>query len=298
MRVGAIFPQTEVPPDAAMIRDYAQAIEGMGFDHLVAYDHVVGADITDRPDWPTTYTNKSLLYEPLLLLGFMAGVTKTLELATGVLILSQRQTALVAKQASNLDVLCGGRLRLGIGTGSEALEYGALGVPFAERGRRLDEQIDVLRAFWTQDSVSFEGRYHKIPRVGMCPPPVQRPIPLWIGGSSPVAVKRAATKGDGWIPVLPAAEAKQRVAAFHDLVKAAGRDPAQVGVENVFAVSVDRTGGEQLNRLRSAEKDAEHCRIWQEAGATHVSIHAPVSAGLSFPAGHIEYLRNLMASFR
>lgn len=297
MKLGVIFPQTEVPPDAAMIKDYAQAVEAMEFDHMMAYDHVVGADIAGRPDWPTTFTNKAWFYEPLILLSFMAGVTKTLEFATGILIVSQRQTALVAKQVSNLDIFCGGRLRVGIGTGNNALEYEALGIPFEERGRRLDEQIDLLRTFWTRDSVDFEGRYHRVPGVGISPPPVQRPIPLWIGGYSQIAITRAATRGDGWMPVLPAAQAKECVAAFYERVKAAGRDPGKVGVNNVIAVSVSRTDGERLNRERSAEKDATDCRVWAEAGATHVSIHTPINAGLSFPGGHIKYLDNLRSAF-
>lgn len=299
MKIGAVFPQTEVPPDAAMIKEYAQAIEGMGFDHMVGYDHVLGTDVTNRPDWSTTYTNKSLFYEPLVFFSFLAGVTKTLEFATGVVILSQRQTALVAKQVSSLDIFCGGRLRLGIGTGWNTMVYEALGVPFEDRGKRLDEQIDLLQALWTKDSVSFQGRYHKISEVGLCPPPVQRPIPLWIGGHSPAAVRRAATKGDGWMPVLlPLTEAEDQIGAFYEQVRAAGRDPAKIGVEVILAVSVSKTEGERLNRARSPDEDAACCSVWEKAGATHVGIHAPIGVGLSFPDGHLQYLRDLMGALR
>ena len=169
---------------------------------------------------------------------------------------------------------------------------------YTARGKRLDEQIDLLRAFWTQESVHFEGRYHKISEVGMSPPPVQRPIPLWVGGYSEVAMSRAAQRGDGWMPVLSATQAKERVAAFYEQVKAAGRDPAKVGVDNVISVSVSRADGERMNRARSASKDAADCRLWAEAGATHVSIHAPINAGLSFPDGHIKYLHDLKIALR
>src|SRR5438093_4837394 len=192
MKIGVVFPTTEMPPDRSMIRDFAQAIEGMGYGHLIGYDHILGADTTNRPDWAQPWTNKTSFYEPLVLFSYLAAMTNILELATGVLVLPARQTVLVAKQASILDILCGGRLRMGIGVGYNALGFEALGVPLKHRGRRLEEQLDLLRELWIKDSVSFDGEYHKVTEAGLCPPSIQRPIPLWIGGRAPVAVRRAA----------------------------------------------------------------------------------------------------------
>src|SRR5712671_7790587 len=182
MHYGVVFPQIEFGNDPHAIKDYAQAAEGLGYDYLLVYDHVLSAHPDREPKLTGPYTHEDPFHEPMVFFGFLAGVTTRLELTTGILILPQRQTALVAKQAAEVDVLSRGRLRLGVGLGWNYVEYEALGMSFTDRGKRIEEQIAVLRALWTQEVVDFKGRWHRIDRAGINPPPVQRPIPLWMGG--------------------------------------------------------------------------------------------------------------------
>jgi probable F420-dependent oxidoreductase len=182
MQLGVIFPQTEIGADPKAIRDFAQAAEDMGYAHLIVFDHVLGADTAYHNNWQGPYTTADMFHEPFVLYGYLAAITERLELVTAVIILGQRQTALVAKQAAAVDVLSGGRLRLGVGIGWNAVEYEALGENFHDRGKRSEEQIAVLRALWTQEEVDFHGRWHDITHAGINPLPIQRPIPLWLGG--------------------------------------------------------------------------------------------------------------------
>src|SRR6185503_1086777 len=182
MRLGVVFPQLEIGADPAVIKDYAQTTEGLGYDYLLAFDHVLGANPNRLGGWQGPYTHESMFHEPFVLFGYLAGLTQRLELVTGVIILPQRQTVLVAKQAAEVDVLSGGRLRLGIGTGWNQVEYESLGASFADRGERIVEQVDLLRRLWTEPLVSFEGRWHRVSGAGLNPLPVQRPIPIWMGG--------------------------------------------------------------------------------------------------------------------
>ncbi|MCW5883269.1 MAG: LLM class F420-dependent oxidoreductase, partial [Anaerolineae bacterium] len=202
MKLGVVFPQTEIGPDPATVRAYAEAVEGLGFAYLQAYDHVLGADTRVRPDWRGPYTLETLFHEVFVLFGYLAAITHRLELVTGILILPQRQTALVAKQAAEVDVLSGGRLRLGVGVGWNHVEYEALGMDWKTRGVRQAEQIEVMRRLWVEDFVTFEGRFHTMTDVNILPPPVQRPIPIWFGGSHEAVIKRCARLGDGWMPIL------------------------------------------------------------------------------------------------
>ena len=210
MKIGVVFPQTEIGADPAAVRDYAQAAEELGYAHLMVYDHVLGADTSRHADWQGSYTSESMFHEPFVLFGYLAGITAKLELVTAVLILGQRQTALVAKQAAEVDLLTGGRLRLGVGVGWNHVEYEALNQGFGDRGRRYAEQITLLREFWTKDVVGFEGKYHKIDHAGINPQPVQRPIPIWMGAgarANPVpndrVLRRVARLADGWFPQMP-----------------------------------------------------------------------------------------------
>ena len=200
MRIGVTFPQTEIGNDPIAIRDYAQTVEGLGYHHLLVYDHVLGADITNRPGWTGAYRLEDPFHEVFVLLGYLAGLTASLELVVGVLILPQRQTALVAKQAAEVDVLSGGRLRLGVGVGWNPVEYEGLGKNFHDRGVRSEEQIALLRALWTAPSISFEGRWERVVAAGINPLPVQRPIPTWIGGYAEATLRRIGRLGDGWFP--------------------------------------------------------------------------------------------------
>ncbi|MCL0102259.1 LLM class F420-dependent oxidoreductase, partial [Dehalococcoidia bacterium] len=203
MQLGATFPQTEIGNDPGALRAYAQAVEDMGFDYILAYDHVLGADISKRSQWrpvrggPPTYNHTHMFHEPLVLFGYLGAITKRIGFSVGILVLGQRQTALVAKQAAEVDILTGGRLRLGIGAGWNDVEFEALGMTFHDRGRRNDEQIQVLRALWTQETVDFTGRWHTITAAGINPLPIQRPIPIWVGGGREPVLRRAGRYADG-----------------------------------------------------------------------------------------------------
>ena len=231
MRIGVVFPQTEIGQDPAVIRDYAQAVESMGYTHILAFDSVVGANPNRPGGWDSQYTYQHAFHEPFVLFAFCAGVTRRIELVTGIVILPQRQTALVAKQAAAVDVLTGGRLRLGVGIGWNHVEYEALNTEWKTRGARQAEQIEVMRKLWTEDQVTFRGRFHTLVDVTMLPVPVQRPIPIWFGGSSDAVVKRAARIGDGYMPIMTPEVAEPKIAMLYEHMKTFGRDPAKFGLE-------------------------------------------------------------------
>src|SRR5437773_493911 len=234
MKLGVVFPQTEIGSDPAVVRDYAQAAESTGYDHLLVFDHVLGAKVErfDKLGRRPPYTDQSPFHEVFVLFGYLAACTQRLELVTGILILPQRQTALVAKQAAAVDVLSGGRLRLGVGVGWNAVEYEALSQDFQTRGRRIEEQVAVLRALWTEEVVTFTGRWHRLVAAGLNPLPVQRPIPLWFGGGAEAVLRRIARMGEGWFPQLPpTAEASAMIERLRAYAAAAGRDAAAIGVE-------------------------------------------------------------------
>jgi probable F420-dependent oxidoreductase len=280
MRVGVVFPQTEITADPTAVKDYAQASEDLGFAHLLAYDHVLGANPASRPDWRAPYSHLDMFHEPFVLFGFLAGLTKRIELVTGIIILPQRQTVLVAKQAAALDVLSKGRLRLGIGIGWNAVEYEALGEDFKNRGRRSEEQVDVLRKLWTQQLVTYNGQWHKITDAGINPLPVQRPIPIWFGGTDERALRRLAKLGDGWFPQMgPDEKCQAAIEKIRAYAKEAGRDPDQIGIE-----------GRMHYDKGSAETWVKELEAWKKLGATHVSLNT-MKAGLTSPAAHIEAIR-------
>jgi len=229
MRLNAFFPTRDIGTDPAKIRDWAQAAEDLGYAHIEVPDHVFGA--TARDGWVPIYNEKDAFHETFVTIGFLAAVTKNIGLTSGVLISPQRQTGLIAKQAAEADVLSGGRIRLGIGVGWNHVEYQALGQDWSTRGARQGEQVEVLRALWTQDLVTFKGRFHDLKEVSITPAPIQRPIPIWLGGTSDAAVKRAARIGDGWMPIMPPDEAAPKLAALRAHLKAFGRDPATFGLE-------------------------------------------------------------------
>ena len=283
MRIGVVFPQTEIGQDPAVIRDYAQAVESMGFTHLLAFDSVVGAN-PDRPGgWDSPYTYQHAFHEPFVLFGFCAAVTQRIELVTGVIILPQRQTALVAKQAAEVDVLSGGRLRLGIGVGWNTVEFEALGENFGNRGKRVEEQLEVMRRLWTQELVTFEGRWHRVPDAGIKPLPVQQPIPVWMGGDSDVVIRRAARLADGWITLpsfRPGPAAQPTVDRLHALVREAGRDPARFGIEARMALAT----------LSPEERVAEMAAWRAMRGITHLCVNT-MGLGLPSPDEHVRTLK-------
>ena len=280
MRVGVIFPQTEIGADPAGVRAYAQAVQDLGFAHLEVYDHVLGADPAGYADWSGPYTIDSLFHEPFALFGYLAAVAPGLELVTAVIILPQRQTALVAKQAAEIDVLTGGRFRLGVGIGWNAVEYAGLGVPFASRARRFEEQIDVLRRLWTEPSTTFEGRFHTIRHAGIKPRPVQQPIPVWIGGSAEAALKRAAEIGDGFFPQRPLEGGwTATIDRMREWAVAAGRSPDAFGIDARIAAGTDAP-----DAWRATAEE------WRGLGASHLSINT-MNGGLRGPDEHIARLR-------
>jgi probable F420-dependent oxidoreductase len=287
MKLGVVFPQTEIGADPGAVRDYAQATETLGYNHLLAYDHVLGANAASRPGWHdmrgtgrTMYNHTDMFYEPFALFSYLAGVTQRLELMTGIIILPQRQTVLVAKQAATLDVLSGSRLRLGIGIGWNPVEYEALDMNFHNRGRRSEEQIEVLRALWTQELVTYKGRWHTITDAGLNPMPVQRPIPIWLGGREDRVLQRIARLGDGWLPTFRPDDAGQSfVEKMRAYAKEAGRDPSSIGIESRVTIA-----------NRSPEAWRAEVVAWQALGATHVGVNT-MNAGLSSPDAHIEALR-------
>jgi probable F420-dependent oxidoreductase len=240
MQVGAVFPQLEIGTDPDAIAAYARTVEQLGYDHLVIFDHVLGADSNRPGGWTGVYDHRSMFHEPFVLYGYLAALTTRLKLATAVIVLPQRQTALVAKQAAEIDVLSRGRVILGVGIGWNQVEYEALGQSFTNRGRRIEEQVAVLRALWTQEVVDLSGRWHRVDRAGLNPLPVQRPIPIWLGGGwdrqrrtivEPV-VRRIARIADGWFTHVPANDdGRAGMDAFRRLVQEEGRDPAKVPVE-------------------------------------------------------------------
>ena len=280
MRLGAIFPQTEIGSDPVAVRDFAQAAEGLGYEHLLVFDHVLGADTSVRQGWDRPYSSADMFHEPFVLFGYLAGLTETIEMVTGVLILGQRQTSLVAKQAAEVDVLTGGRLRLGIGVGWNAVEYEGLSESFTNRGRRSEEQIELMRKLWTNEVVDFHGRYHNVTHAGINPLPVQRPIPVWFGGGAPQVVKRIGRMGDGWFPQFePNSEGAERIAEMRGYATEAGRDPSAIGIEGRIGIATD----DQANWQKLAES-------WAEVGATHLSVNT-MRAGLQGPDQHIEAIR-------
>ena len=250
MQIGVTFPQTEIGPDPDMMVAFARAAEASGFSFVMPYDHVIGADTSTRPDWRGPYTSESPFHEVFVLFGFLAAHTN-LELVTGVLILPQRQTVLVAKQAAEVDVLTRGKFRLGVGIGWNEVEYQALGLEFRNRARRYEEQIEVLRLLWTHDVVTFTGRYHEIDAAGILPRPAQQPIPIWMGGgATPAVLERIGRLADGWIANAGlSTDLDERVAVIRESAARVGRDPDTIGVQGV-AMLMRTTDGDDVDGFR------------------------------------------------
>jgi len=277
MRIGVVFPQTEIGADVGAIRAYGQRVEELGFSHIMAFDHVLGADPAVHQGWDRAYQVKSTFHEPFVLFGFLAAVT-ALDLVTSVIILPQRQTALVAKQAAEVDLLSGGRLRLGVGIGWNHVEYEALGQDFGSRGRRISEQVELLRRLWTEPSLTYRGEFDRVTGAGLAPLPIQRPIPVWLGAESPRGYRRVGRLADGWFPQMaPGPELEAGLAVIRESAVAAGRDPAAIGVEGRPRWTGD------------AAELAETIQRWRDSGATHVAINT-MNAGLSTVDDHLAAL--------
>jgi probable F420-dependent oxidoreductase len=283
VRVGVVFPQTEIGSDPAVVRAYAAAVEELGYTHVLAYEHVLGAEPAAHPGWRGPYNVDSSFHEPFVLFGYLAAIT-SLELVTGVVVLPQRQTALVAKQAAEVDLLTEGRFRLGIGVGWNPVEYEALGKEFTDRGRRVTEQVALLRRLWTERSVTFRGTYETIVGAGLAPLPVQRPIPIWVGADSPPALRRAGRLADGWFPQMsPGPRLDEALALVREGAESAGRDPSTIGMEGRVALS------------HGVDVAAERIEAWRKRGATHVCVNT-MGTGAVDVGGHIIALAEVAAA--
>lgn len=271
MQIGITLPLVDIGGEPSVVRDFAQAAEALGYDHLAAPDHVLGANAASRPDWGNRNTSKDLFHDPFVLFGFLSGVTQRIGFSTQVLILAQRQTALVAKQAASLDVLSGGRFRLGIGIGWNEVEFVGLNESFHNRGRRSEEQVEVMRRLWAENHVSFAGQWHTIDDAGINPRPAKRMVPLWFGGHEDVTLRRIAKWGDGWI-MLAHEQGPKADAQFEKLrgfVKEAGRDPASIGLE-VWVSTAEGKGPDDWRRAFEG---------WKRSGVTHVTLNSTYGRG-------------------
>ena len=278
MRIGVVFPQTELGGDVGAVRAYGEGVEALGFTHVLAYDHVIGADPEVHRGWAGPYDVRTTFHEPFVLFGYLAAAT-SVELVTGIIILPQRQTVLTAKQAAEVDLLTGGRFRLGVGLGWNTVEYEALGKDFSNRGERLDEQVTLMRRLWTEPSVTHNGAHETVTGAGLAPLPVQRPIPVWFGGVAERALRRVGRLADGWFPQVPPGERLEEARAIiRQAAVEAGRDPDALGIEG-------RVGWEtgDVDRLvRQAGK-------WRDAGASHLGVNT-MGAGLGSVDDHLAAL--------
>jgi probable F420-dependent oxidoreductase len=278
MQIGVVYPQIELGGDPSAVGRFGKAVEDLGFDYLLAYDHVLGAVHADRtPQLPGPYTERDPFHDPFVMFGYLAGITERIGFATGVLVLPQRQTALVARQASDVDLLSGERLRLGVGVGWNYVEYEALGQDFRTRGARQEEQIELLRRLFTEPVVDLKGQFDRVDRAALLPKPT-RPIPIWLGGSSEKAFDRAARLADGFI-FFGAGGIDQAVAAWKSL-----RD--RVSKQNR---SVEEFGAEYVALSEGLDNLATEIESWRAAGGTHVAI-STMGFGLDSVDAHIDYI--------
>ena len=284
MRIGAVFPQTEAGTDIGAITDYIQNVESLGFDHILAFDHVLGANASSRPGWSGAYQHTDSFYEPITFYSYVAAITSRLELATGVIILPQRQTPLFAKQTATLDLISGGRLRLGIGTGWNQVEYEALGENFHNRGKRSEEQINLLRKLWSEELITFEGKFHTVTDAGLNPLPPGRSIPIWFGGMADPVLERVAKIGDGWLPLgSPNEKRKNTFDKLKKYLEQNSRSVSDIGIEAMVSLK-------NSNSDTDIKKDLS---AWAEMGTTHISINT-MNCGLKFPGEHITAISNFM----
>jgi probable F420-dependent oxidoreductase len=284
MRIGAVFPQLEIGNDPATITRWATEVQRMGFRHILAFDHVIGAGTDTRPG-RRGYTSESAFHEVFVLFGYLAALTTDIELVTGVLVLPQRQTALVAKQAAEVDVLSGGRLRLGVGVGWNDVEYDVLNERFDDRGARIEEQIALLRALWADPTIDFAGKWHRVENAGINPRPVRGRIPVWIGGNAEPVLRRAGRIADGWLPQgRPDARAADDLSRVLRYAEDAGRSPSDVGIEA------------RLSAARAPRETwSDFLAGWRDLGATHLAVDT-MGLGLTDVQGHLDVLEDALTA--
>ncbi len=282
MQLGIVFPQTEIGSDPVVVKDFAQALEALGYRYILTYEHVLGAD-PNRPGWEgyRPYDFRDAFHEPFVLFGYLAGLTQTLEFATGILVLPQRQAPLVAKQAAQVDLLSGGRFRLGVGVGWNEAEFEGMGANFHNRGQRIEEQVQLIRQLWREPLVSFAGRYHTVNRLGLNPLPARR-IPVWFGGFADIVLQRAARLGDGWFPGgRPGPALQAQLTRLDGYLAAEGRSRTDFGIDGRF----------KLKDLPPAGWEAE-IEAWHQLGASHLAL-STMGMGLASPQAHLNILQDL-----
>lgn len=283
IQVGVVYPQIELNGEAEAVRAIGDAIEAQGYGHLVAYDHVLGAEQADRqPELTGPYDENDPFHDPFVLFAYLAGRSDTLQFASGILILPQRQTALVAKQSADLALLSGDRFRLGVGVGWNWVEYEALGEDFATRGARADEQIELLRRYWTEPTVSFEGRFDRVDRAGIVPRP-SAPPPVWIGGFGEASLRRAVRQGDGFIFGGPRIRVAEQWDRLKELLVEAGRTPEEFGAEYLILSN------------KGAADVAAKVEQWRDSGGSHAAI-VTMGLGLDSTEAHIDYFGSVAAA--
>lgn len=281
MKIGVTFPHFDIGADRDAIRHYVEGVVSLGYDYFLAYDHVLGADTTNRPGW-TGYDKDDGFHEIFTLLAYVAALAPDLELVPSVVILPQRQTALVAKQAAEIDILTAGKFRLGVGIGWNAVEYEALGEDFSNRGKRSEEQIEVMRRLWQEPVLTYRGKWHTITEAGFKPMPIQQPVPVWIGGVTEIPVKRAARIGDGWFPMGVVDDTqRERLRMLRETAEQHGRSPDEIGID--ARIDTFRTGEENWERNIS---------LWRDAGATHLCVNT-MNLGLDVD-GHVATLERFI----
>jgi probable F420-dependent oxidoreductase len=279
VQLGAVLSQNE-KGEIAALRDYAQAVQDLGYDFLVVADHVVGSDAAAHPELERVFPIDNLLHEPFALLAYLSAAAPRLGMLTSVIILPQRQTVLAAKQAAEIDLMTGGRFRFGVGIGWNPLEFEALGTSFANRARRFEEQIEVMRRLWSERLVTFEGRYHTLRAAGINPRPIQQPVPIWIGASAEAAVRRACQIADGYLPLRPLDGGwEATIEKVHGWLREAGRDPATFGLEG--RLDAGRGGPDDWRKTTE---------MWRGFAASHLSVG---TGGLGAPEAHIRRLREV-----
>jgi probable F420-dependent oxidoreductase len=280
VKIGVVYPQTELRGDPQAVRRIGTEVEALGYDYLLAYDHVVGATHDREPKLTGPYTERDPFHDPLVMFAHLAAITQRIELVTGILILPQRQTVLVARQAADLDLLSGGRLRLGIGIGWNYVEYEALGQDFKTRGRRCEEQVQLLRRLWSESLVTFDGEFDRIDRASLNPRPARR-IPVWFGGFSDPVYRRAARLGDGFIFVGTLERAAEAWVRIEGYLKESGRSAGEFGREVVVGRS-NKTAGDVARTL-------DACRAW---GCTHAAVDT-MGRGFDTAEAHVEFAREV-----
>lgn len=286
MKFGAVFPQTEIGTDPRALRDFAQGAEGLGFDYLLAYDHILGAQREAYPEQSFIYDHHDTFHEPFTLFSYLAAVTERLEFVTGILVLPQRDVRLVAKQASQLSLLSEGRFRMGVGAGWNRAEFESLGADFGTRGARLNEQLKLLQKLFVEPLVDFQGEYHQVKRCGLNPLPPKVPE-IWVGGFAPAVLRRTARFAAGWMPAtLPAGQETEIVERLHGYLREVGKDPSHFGLDARIVLA--KTPREQW---------AQEFDKWKALGATHFRCNT-MGLGLTNPGQHLQALAEFLQFVR